>query len=86
LGGQRSVSFEAWPMFDPQWVVDDVVEVPVQIQGKLRGKIFIAADASKEEMLAAAKADDKIAQQLSAGQIVKEIVVPGRLVNFVLKP
>jgi leucyl-tRNA synthetase len=86
LGGQRSVSFEAWPVFEPQWVVDDVVEVPVQIQGKLRGKIFIAADASKEEMLAAAKADDKIAQQLSAGQIVKEIVVPGRLVNFVLKP
>jgi len=86
LGNHRSVSCEAWPSYDPQWVVDEVVEVPVQIQGKLRGKIFVAADASKEAMLAAAKADEKIAQQLSGAEIVKEVVVPGRLVNFVLKP
>ncbi len=86
LGGVDSVSYQPWPKFDPQWVADDIIEVPVQIQGKLRGKIFVAAAASGEQLLAAAKADEKIATQLVGVQIVKEIVVPGRLVNFVVKP
>ncbi|MBL8888890.1 MAG: leucine--tRNA ligase [Planctomycetaceae bacterium] len=86
LGGTDSVSFQKWPEYDPQWVVDDVIEVPVQIQGKLRGKIFVSPDASAADMLVAAKADDKIAPLLAGVQIVKEIVVPGRLVNFVIKP
>lgn len=86
LGGVDSVSLQNWPTFDPQWVVDDVIEVPVQIQGKLRGKIFVSPAATSAEMLAVAKADDKIAPLLTGVQIVKEIVVPGRLVNFVVKP
>ncbi len=86
LGGVDSVSLQNWPTFDPQWVVDDVIEVPVQIQGKLRGKIFVSPAATSAEMLAIAKADDKIAPLLTGVQIVKEIVVPGRLVNFVVKP
>jgi leucyl-tRNA synthetase len=63
-----------------------VIEVPIQIQGKLRGKVSVPADTSAADLLAAAKADEKIAQQLAAVQVVKEIVVPGRLVNFVVKP
>lgn len=86
LGGTDSVSYQKWPTYDPQWVVDDVIEVPVQIQGKLRGKIFVSSDASAADMLVAAKTDDKIAPLLAGAQIVKEIVVPGRLVNFVIKP
>jgi len=86
LGGAESVSHQPWPTFEPQWVVDDVIEVPVQIQGKLRGKVWVPAETSAADLLAAAKADEKIAQQLAGVQIVKEIVVPGRLVNFVIKP
>jgi leucyl-tRNA synthetase len=86
LGGTDSVSFQEWPTYDQRWVVDDVIEVPVQIQGKLRGKIFVSPNATAAEMLVTAKADDKIAPLLAGAQIVKEIVVPGRLVNFVLKP
>ncbi len=86
LGGTESVSFQSWPTYDPQWVVDDVIEVPVQIQGKLRGKIFVSPAATAAELLAAAKADEKIAPLLAGVQIVKEVVVPGRLVNFVVKP
>lgn len=86
LGGTDSVSYQKWPTYDPQWVVDDVIEVPVQIQGKLRGKIFVSSDASAADILVAAKTDDKIAPLLAGAQIVKEIVVPGRLVNFVIKP
>lgn len=86
LGGQDSVSFQPWPTYEPQWVVDDVIEVPVQIQGKLRGKVWVPAETTAADLLAAAKADEKIAQQLAGVQVVKEIVVPGRLVNFVVKP
>lgn len=86
LGGQDSVSFQAWPTYESQWVVDDVIEVPVQIQGKLRGKVWVPAETTAADLLAAAKADEKIAQQLAGVQVVKEIVVPGRLVNFVVKP
>jgi leucyl-tRNA synthetase len=86
LGGVDSVSFESWPTHEPKWVVAEVIEVPVQIQGKLRGKIFVSPAATQSEMLLAAKADEKIAPLLAGVQIVKEIVVPGRLVNFVVKP
>jgi leucyl-tRNA synthetase len=57
----------------------------VQIQGKLRGRIVVPADADVETMKAAAAADPKIAEQLAGRQVVKVVAVPGRLVNFVLK-
>lgn len=86
LGGKASVSHEPWPQFDEQWVVDSTIEVPVQIGGKLRSKIIVSAEATQAELLAAAKADEKVAPLLQGVQIIKEIVVPGRLVNFVVKP
>jgi leucyl-tRNA synthetase len=55
------------------------------VLGKLRGKIQVAADISRDDLLATAKQDEKVAQWLSGKTIVKEIVVPGRLVNFVVK-
>ena len=59
--------------------------MPVQINGKLRGKISVPAETNAQALEAAAKADAKIAELLAGKQIVKVIVVPGRLVNFVVK-
>jgi len=84
--GEKSLCSEAdWPTYDEAKTVDATVEIALQICGKLRGTLMIARDATKDEMLAAAKADPKIAALLEGKQIVKEIVVPGKLVNIVAK-
>ncbi|MBN2216283.1 MAG: leucine--tRNA ligase [Pirellulales bacterium] len=85
LGHDKTLAFEPWPEYDEAAVRDDVVEVPVQIQGKLRAKILVPADADRDALVAAAKANDRIAELLAGKKIVKEIVVPGRMVNFVVK-
>jgi leucyl-tRNA synthetase len=83
LGGCGFCSLAAWPEHDEAKTVDQVIELPVQICGKIRGKITVAADASKEDILAAAKA--QVASQLEGKTIIKEIVVPGKLVSLVVK-
>ncbi|PIE22569.1 MAG: leucine--tRNA ligase [Planctomycetota bacterium] len=83
LGHQSSISTEDWPGYDEKLLVDDEVELAVQVLGKVRGHIKIAKDAPKDEILA--KARDAVAAQLAGKQLIKEIVVPGRLVNFVAK-
>jgi leucyl-tRNA synthetase len=85
LGRPAPVSLAAWPVVEERWLKDESVEIPVQIQGKLRGRIVVPADADVETMKAAAAADPKIAEQLAGRQVVKVVAVPGRLVNFVLK-
>jgi leucyl-tRNA synthetase len=85
IGETGLCSEAAWPAYDENKTVDATVEIALQICGKFRGTLMIARDASKEEMLAAAKADSKIAAQLEGKQILKEIVVPGKLVNIVAK-
>jgi leucyl-tRNA synthetase len=85
LGRPAPVSLAAWPAVEERWLKDDTVEIPVQIQGKLRGRVVVPADADAEAMKAAAAADPKIAEQLAGKQIAKVVAVPGRLVNFVLK-
>ena len=62
----------------------DTVEIPVQIQGKLRGRIVVPAEADAASLQAAAAADPKIAEQLAGRTILKVVAVPGRMVNFVL--
>ncbi len=64
---------------------DDVVEVVIQINGKVRDRVVLPSDASEESAMAAARSADKIASALDGMQIVREIYVPGRLVNFVIK-
>ncbi|MBE6661076.1 MAG: leucine--tRNA ligase [Ruminococcaceae bacterium] len=83
MGGKGFCSLAAWPEHDEAKTVDQVIELPVQICGKVRGKITVAADASKDEILAAAKA--QVASQLEGKTIIKEIVVPGKLVSLVVK-
>jgi leucyl-tRNA synthetase len=85
LGKPAPVSLVAWPTVDPKWLKDDTIEVPVQVQGKLRGRIVVPADADVEAMKAAAAAEPKIAELLAGREIAKVVAVPGRLVNFVLK-
>jgi leucyl-tRNA synthetase len=85
LGHSESLAYAPWPAFDPALLVEDSVEVPVQINGKLRGVVNVPTGADKDAMLAAAKGDEKIAPYLDGKTVVKEIVVPGKLVNLVVK-
>ena len=85
IGNKTLVSIEKWPEYDPAKTVDDTVEIVMQINGKLRGTILIAKGISNDEILAAVKADDRISGAIEGKTIVKEIVVPGRLVNIVVK-
>jgi leucyl-tRNA synthetase len=85
LGRPAPVSLAAWPAVEEKWLKDDTVEIPVQIQGKLRGRVVVPADTDADAMKAAAAADPKIAELLAGKQIVKVVAVPGRLVNFVVK-
>jgi leucyl-tRNA synthetase len=85
LGHGDTLAYEPWPTFDPAKIREETVEVAVQINGKVRGKIVVATGADQETTRSAAAAEPKIAEQLAARQIVKAIVVLGRLVNFVVK-
>ncbi len=85
LGNQDTLAYEPWPEFDPALAQDDTVEIPVQINGKVKAKVSVAADADKGATEAAARADQKVAEWIAGKQVVKLIVVPGKLVNFVIK-
>ncbi len=85
LGHEKTLAYEPWPAYDESLLVESELEIPVQINGKLRGKITIPADTDQEAMIAAAQDDVKIAEQLTGKQIVKVIAVAGRMVNFVAK-
>ena len=83
--GEGMASVAAWPVYDEAKCKDATVEIVVQINGKLRARMQVAADISKEDAIAAAKADAKIAAEIAGKRIVKEIYVPGKLVNIVAK-
>ena len=85
LGHTESLAYEAWPEADPQYLVEDLITVVVQVNGKLRDQIEVPADAEKDVVLTAAKGTEKIAPWLDGKQIVKEIYVPGKLVNLVVR-
>ena len=85
LGGKGFVSLAQWPSFDESLTVDSEIEIAVQISGKLRGTVLVPADADRDAMLAIAKGDPKIAAALEGKTVIKEIVVPGKIVNIVAK-
>ena len=85
LGHGPTLAYEPWPTFDEAAIKEDTVEIPVQILGKLRSRVTVAADADEATTVAAAKADPKIVELLAGKTIVKEIVVRGKMVNFVVK-
>jgi leucyl-tRNA synthetase len=81
LGLSGSVYNEPWPKFDAEQAKSDMVEIAVQIKGKVRARIQVAADASKEELESAAR--EAVAEQIAGKTVKKVVVVPGRLVNIV---
>jgi len=83
-GGEESIEYQAWPAVDEAKLRVDTITIGVQIMGKMRAKIEVAADASKEEVLALVKANEIVARHLDGKQIRREIYVPGRLVNLVV--
>lgn len=85
LGHSKSLAYEPWPSVDEKWLKEDTVEIPVQINGKLRGKIMVPVGSDQAALEAAARADAKIAELLAGKTVVKAIIVPGRLVNFVVE-
>ncbi len=85
LGGEGFCSIAAWPVYDEAMCKDSEVEIAVQINGKVRGRVTVPADADKDAVLATVKADEKIGGELEGATIIKEIVVPGKLVNLVIR-
>ncbi len=84
LGHTTSLAHGPFPVADPAYLVEDTVEYPVQVNGKVRGRVTVAADADRDTLEAAALADEKVLAFLAGAQPRKVIVVPGRLVNLVV--
>lgn len=84
LGHKKTLTYEAWPIFDETLAKDDTITVAVQVNGKLRATLEVEPSITQEEILLMAKADENVAKNL-VGTIVKEIYVPGKIVNFVVK-
>ena len=86
LSGESSeLTFEEWPTYDKELIVSDEIIIPIQINGKRRSEIAIAAEQSETEVIEKAKADDKIASYLNNTTIIKEIYVKGKILNIVIK-
>lgn len=84
LGHTETVTYEAWPAFDESKMVDDEIEVVVQVNGKVKTKLVIAKDSTKEQLEAAALADEQVQKAAEGKQIRKVIAIPGKLVNVVV--
>ena len=85
LGENGLLSIAPWPQYDESKTVESTVEMAVQVNGKLKGTIKLAADADKQAAIDAALAEEKVQHAIEGKQIVKQIVVPGKIVNIVVK-
>jgi leucyl-tRNA synthetase len=84
LGHEKSLAHGPFPVAEEKWLVEDTVEYPIQVNGKVRSRVTVAADASREEIEKIALADEKIVALLDGKDPRKVIVVPGKMVNIVL--
>ena len=85
LGHTKSLAYEPWPTYDEKHLVETEIEIPIQLNGKLRGKVTVPAGSDQATIEAAAKADATIVGQLDGKTIVKTVYIPGKMVNFVVK-
>ncbi len=85
LGHEGTITYEQWPAFDESKLVDNEIEVVVQVLGKVRAKVQVTKDISKEELEKIALADSKVQEFIEGKTVVKVIVIPGKLVNIVVK-
>jgi leucyl-tRNA synthetase len=84
LGFKESLAYHAWPVADPALLKADVLEIPVQVNGKVRGKISVPAEAQESEVIEIAKADSNVGKHLAGQSVKRAIYVRGRIVNFVV--
>ena len=85
LGHNDTIAYEPWPVYDEKELVVDTIEIAVQINGKVRGKINVGVDEDQDSAIAKAKANPDVAAAIEGKNIVKEIYVKGRIVNIVAK-
>jgi len=85
LGQKESLLRAPWPKYDPELAKEEEIEIPVQVNGKLRGRVSVPADSIEEFVLERALADGKVKAAIAGKQIVKKIYVPGKMVNLVVK-
>jgi len=85
LGHTDSIFKATWPQYDPELAKDDEIELVVQVNGKVRGKLLVSPEISKEEALAKTRADETVQKWIEGKTVVKEIFVPGKIVNIVIK-
>lgn len=81
----KSVTDQKWPEYDESKCADDMIEIAVQVNGKVRSRISVGADIESDEAIAKAKSDEKVAAEIAGKNIIKELYVKGRLVNIVAK-
>ncbi|MBR3865606.1 MAG: leucine--tRNA ligase [Clostridia bacterium] len=86
MGNKNLLAKTQWPVYDEAKTVESTIEIAVQVNGKLKGVVAVAADASEDDIKAAAQADEAVAAALQGMNIVKVIVIRGKIVNFVVKP
>jgi leucyl-tRNA synthetase len=84
LGHDESLAYRAWPVADPKFLKADVLEIAVQVNGKVRGKIQVPAEAAEAEVIEIAKADQNVGRHLAGQSVKRAIYVRGRIVNFVV--
>ena len=85
LGNDDFIEKSGWPKWNEELLKTDEIQIIVQVNGKLRGKIKVSANSEKDEILAAAKAEDNVSKFLQDKEILKEIFIPNKLINFVVK-
>jgi leucyl-tRNA synthetase len=85
IGEKGNLLKAPWPKYDPALAAEDEIEIPVQVNGKLRGKVVVPAASTDDQVKQAALADEKVKASIAAKQIVKVIVVPKKLVNIVIR-
>jgi leucyl-tRNA synthetase len=85
IGEKGSLLKAQWPKYDAALAKEDEIEIPVQVNGKLRGRVLVPADSSEEFVLERALSDEKVKAAIAGKQIVKKIYVPGKMVNLVVK-
>jgi leucyl-tRNA synthetase len=85
LGHAESLAYAPWPQYDPKLLVSETLEIPVQINGKMRGRIEVPADADEERVIALARADENVLRYLDGKALKRAIYVRGRILNFVVE-
>jgi leucyl-tRNA synthetase len=84
LGSAGTVTDQPWPAFDPALLIEDEIEMPIQVNGKVRDKVVVKKDAAREEIEALARSSARVAEWTAGKEIKKVVVVPGKLVNIVV--